>query len=131
MPRTQILKAAFFGAAVAVPLGAVTAQAWTPGSEIVGQTVQVQTNGVVNNVTLNADGTASISTPSGTTVPATWSAANNMLCLSANGGQECWPYSQPFQAGQQVSLTSNCNQVSTFLAQYVNQPVQQSGGERG
>jgi hypothetical protein len=132
MTRSVLLKAAFFGAAVAIPIAGVAAQAgWTPGSEIVGQTVQVQTNGVMNSITFNADGTATISTPTGTTVPGTWSTANNMLCLSANGIQECWPYSQPFQAGQQVALTSSCNQVSTFLPQSTNPPMQRSGGERG
>jgi hypothetical protein len=132
MTRSVLLKAAFLGAAVAIPIAGVAAQAgWTPGSEIVGQTVQVQTNGVMNSITFNADGTATISTPTGTTVPGTWSTANNMLCLSANGIQECWPYSQPFQAGQQVALTSSCNQVSTFLPQSTNPPMQRSGGERG
>jgi hypothetical protein len=131
MTRTLLLKAAIFGAAAAVPLGAAVAQTWVPGSEIVGQTVQVQTNGVVNSITFNADGTATIATPSGTTVPATWSAANNMLCLSANGGQECWPYSQPFQAGQQAALTSSCQQLTTFMPQSTNPPVQRSAGERG
>lgn len=131
MTSTLLLKVALFGAAAAVPIGAVAAQAWTPGSEIVGQTVQVQTNGVVNNITFNADGTATITTPQGTAVPGTWSAANNMLCLSANGGQECWPYSQPFQAGQQLALTSSCQQVSTFTPQSTNPPTQRSSGERG
>jgi hypothetical protein len=132
MTTSVLFKAAFFGAAVAIPIVGVAAQAgWTPGSEIVGQTVQVQTNGVMNSITFNADGTATISTPTGTTVPGTWSTANNMLCLSANGIQECWPYSQPFQAGQQVALTSSCNQVSTFLPQSTNPPMQRSGGERG
>jgi hypothetical protein len=131
MTRTGLLKAVFFGAAIVAPIGAVAAQAWTPGSEIVGQTVQVQTNGVMNSITFNADGTATITTPSGTTVPGTWSAANNMLCLSANGGQECWPYSRPFQAGQQLALTSSCQQVTTFMPQSTNPPVQRSGGERG
>jgi hypothetical protein len=132
MTRTGLLKIAFFGAAaVVVPVGAVAAQSWMPGSEISGQTMQVQTNGVMNTIAFNADGTATIMTPSGTSVPGTWSAANNMLCLSANGGQECWPYSQPFQAGQQVALTSSCQQVTTFVPQATNPPMQRSAGERG
>lgn len=121
---------ALFGAAAAVPL-AVSAQVWTPGSEIAGQTVQVQTNGVVNSVYFGPDGTATITTPSGTTVPASWSAANNNLCLSANGASECWPYSQPFQAGVQASLTSNCQQLTTFMPNSTNPPVQRGAGERG
>jgi hypothetical protein len=131
MTRTGLLKVAFFGVAAAAPIGSVAAQAWMPGSEISGQTVQVQTNGVVNSITFNADGTATITTPEGTSVPGSWSAANSMLCPSANGGQECWPYSQPFQAGQQVALTSSCQQVTTFMPQSTNPPVQRSSGERG
>ena len=131
MTRTGLFKVALFVAAAAVPVGNVAAQAWMPGSEIAGQTVQVQTNGVVNSITVNADGTATIMTPEGTSVPGTWSAANSMLCLSANGGQECWPYSQPFQAGQQVALTSSCQQVTTFMPQSTNPPAQRSSGERG
>jgi hypothetical protein len=131
MSSSVLLKSAFFAAAVAAPVWAVAAQPWSPGSEIVGQTVQVQTNGIVNNITFNPDGTAIIATPQGTTVPGTWSAANNMLCLSANGGQECWPYAHPFQAGQQLALTSSCQQVSTFMPQSTNPPAQRSSGERG
>jgi hypothetical protein len=132
MMRSVLFKSALFGVAVATPIATVAAQpVWTPGSEILGQTVQVQTNGVVNSITFNADGTATIMTPSGTAVPGTWSIANNMLCLSANGGQECWPYSQPFQAGRQLALTSSCNQVTTFMPQSTNPPTQRSSGERG
>lgn len=115
--------------AIIAPAGIAAAQAgWVPGSEIAGQTLQVQTNGVTNAIYFAPDGTASISTPSGTTVPANWSAANNMLCLSAAGRQECWPYAAPFRAGQQVALTSSCRQVTTFLPQNVNQ---RATGERG
>ena len=132
MNKALLFRVALLGTAVAAPAGALIAQTgWVPGSEIAGQTVQVQTQGVLNTIYLSADGTATITTPQGTTVPGTWSAANNMFCLSANGIQECWPYTQPFQAGQQVALTSNCNQLSTFLAQATNPPMQQPAGERG
>jgi len=131
MSKPLLLKLALFAAVAAPATVAIAQAAWVPGTEIAGQTVQVQTNGVTNSIYFASDGTATITTPSGTTVPATWSAANNMLCLSANGGQECWPYAQPFHAGQQVALTSNCQQVTTFLAQATNPPVQRSGGERG
>ena len=131
MSKPLLMKIAMLGAAVAAPASIAVAQVWVPGSEIAGQTLQVQTRGVSNAVYLAADGTATITTPEGTTVPATWSAANNQLCLSANNAQECWPYSQPFQPGQQVALTSSCQQVSTFLAQSTNAPMQQPAGERG
>lgn len=116
---------------VALP-SAAFAQGWTPGSEIVGQQVQVTTNGTTNTVMLNPGGTAAITTPNGTAVPATWQAANGQLCLSASGGQECWPYNNPFQAGQPQTLTSSCNSASTWLAQNTNQPpTRAQKGERG
>ena len=131
MTKNLLFKMTLIGSALAVPIGAAAAQVWTPGSEIVGQTVQVQTNGVVNAIYFSPDGSATITTPSGTTVPGTWSVANNMLCLSANGGQECWPYTRPFMAGQQTALTSSCQQLSTFMPQMVNSPMQRGAGERG
>lgn len=132
MSKPLLLKVAFAAAAFVAPAAAVVAQVgWVPGSEIAGQTVQVQTSGVVNNIYFGADGTATITSSSGTTVPGTWSAAGGQLCLSANGGQECWPYSRPFQPGQQLAMTSSCQQVSTFLAQSTNAPSQDNAGERG
>jgi hypothetical protein len=100
-----------------------------PGSEIVGQSVQVETNGVVNTVVMDPGGTARIMTPSGNVVQGAWSAVNGQLCLSANGGQECWPYQAPFRAGQQVTLVSNCNVASRWLATATND--QAPLGERG
>jgi hypothetical protein len=116
---------------VAVPVAAFAQ--WAPGSEIVGQSVQVETNGVTNTVYFDAGGTARIQTPAGRIVPGTWSAANGQLCLSTGGPQECWPYAQAFQAGQQITLTSNCNAASRWTALGTNQPppVQQGLGERG
>jgi hypothetical protein len=119
-------------AAAALP-GAAFAQAWTPASEIVGQPIQVTTNGVTNTVTLNPGGQAQILTPSGNPVAGTWTAASGQLCLSNGAAQECWPYAAPFQAGQPVTVTSSCNATSTWLAQSTNQPPPTQGqrGERG
>lgn len=112
--------------------GAAAAQSWTPGSEIVGQTVQVDTNGVVNNITFNPDGSATITTPSGRALPATWTASGSQLCLATGGPAQCFPYAQAFQAGQPVTLTSNCNATSRWLATSTNQPpAQRPAGERG
>jgi hypothetical protein len=111
---------------------AAGAQNWTPGWEIVGQTVQVDTNGVVNNITFNPDGSAVITTPSGRAVPASWTASGNQLCLTSGGPAECFPYAQAFQAGQPVTLTSSCNATSRWLATNTNQPAtQRPAGERG
>lgn len=119
-------------AAAGLPAAAL-AQSWTPGSEIVGQSVQVTTNGVTNTVYLDAGGSARIVTPGGNTVPGTWTAANGQMCLNNGAAQECWPYAAPFQAGQPVTLTSSCNQSSTWLAASTNAPPPPPGqrGERG
>jgi len=102
------------------------------GSEIIGQPLQVTTNGVTNTVYLDPGSTARIITPGGNTVPGNWSIANGQLCLSAAGGQECWPYAAPFQAGQPLTLASSCNQSSTWLAQATNTPPPPvERGERG
>ncbi|URD61328.1 hypothetical protein M8312_02085 [Sphingomonas sp. KRR8] len=114
--------------------GMAAAQGWTPGAEIVGQSVQVETNGVVNTVSFNADGTASIATPSGRQIPANWTATGGKLCLSSGGASECFPYTQAFQAGQPVTATSSCGATSRWLASGVNQPAaptQRAAGERG
>jgi hypothetical protein len=117
---------------VALPAVAFAQAGWTPGSEIVGQPIQVTTNGTTNMVTLNPGGTAAIATPKGNVIPAAWQAANGQLCLSASGGQECWPYNSPFQPNQPQTLTSSCNSTSSFLAQSTNQsPSKASKGERG
>ena len=127
------LLATAFGAALTLPATIATGQTpWVPGSEIIGQSAQVQTNGVMNTVYFDPGGVARIVTPSGNTVAGTWSAANGQLCLGTGAAQECWPYTSPFQAGQPVTLTSNCQAVSTWTALTTNQPpTQQGAGERG
>ena len=111
--------------------GAAFAQA--TGAEIVGQPIEVTTNGVTNTVYLDAGGTARLETPGGSVVPGSWTAANGQLCLSNGSAQECWPYNAPFQAGQPVTLTSSCNATSTWLASATNgsPPAPRPKGERG
>ena len=130
--RTLLSVSLAIVAVAGIPAAAL-AQAWTPGSEIVGQSVQVTTNGVTNTVYLDAGGSARIVTPGGNTVPGTWTAANGQMCLNNGAAQECWPYTAPFQAGQPVTLTSSCNSTSTWLAASTNAPPPPAGqrGERG
>jgi hypothetical protein len=116
----------------ALPGAAFAQMAWTPGSEIVGQPIQVTTNGVTNTVYLDAGGTARIMTPAGNTVPGNWTAANGQLCLNNGAAQECWPYAGPFQAGQPLTLSSSCHASSTWLASATNAPPPPAAkGERG
>lgn len=129
---SKIYKAIAGAALMATPLTAGVAQNWVPGSEIAGHAVQVETNGVLNTVYFEPGGVARIQTPGGNVVPATWSASNNNICLNASGAQECWPYAQPFRAGQQVMLTSSCQASSRWLPLSTAQPpMQQGAGERG
>lgn len=118
--------------ATAVPGLAFAQAAWTPGAEIVGQPIQVTTNGTTNTIYLDQGGAARMVTPGGNTIPGTWQAANGQLCLSNGSAQECWPYNGPFQPGQPQTLTSSCNATSSWLAQATNQPpTQGQKGERG
>ena len=107
---------------------------WVRGSEIVGQTLQVQKNGVTNSVVLSPGGQAQITTPGGNVIPATWTAANGQLCLNTGAAQECWAYTTAFQPGQPLTLSSNCG-TATWLANSTNAPspppVQEPQGERG
>jgi hypothetical protein len=121
------------GLAIAVFLpAAVMAQGWTPGAEVIGQPIQVTTNGITNAVYLDPAGQLRIITPGGNTVPGMWSAANGQLCLGVGGAQECVPYNGPMQAGQPQTLVSSCGATETWLAQNTNQaPQQQQKGERG
>ena len=112
---------------------AATAQEWVPGTEIVGQSIVVETGGVANTVYFDAGGAARIVSPAGRVVNASWTSGNHNLCLNSGVASECWPYAKAFQAGQRVTLTSNCQAVSNWVPNGVNQaPVQsQNMGERG
>jgi hypothetical protein len=134
MKGSFALRATVTAIAAAAWSGAALAQAgWTPGSEVVGQPIQVTTNGVTNTVTLSPGGQAQILSPSGRPVAGTWTAANGQLCLGNGTAQECWPYAAPFQAGQPVTVTSSCNATSTWLAAATNTPPPPPAqrGERG
>jgi hypothetical protein len=119
------MKSILVRAAVGLVIGALPAVAMaqlTPAAEVIGQPIQVTTNGVVNTVYLDPGGQLRILTPGGRTVPGTWTAANGQLCISSGGAQECEPYSGPFQAGAPVTVTSSCGASETWLAQSTNAP---------
>lgn len=114
-----------------LPAAALAQAGWTPGSEIVGQPIQVTTNGVTNTVYLDPGGQARIITPGGNPVPGTWTVANGQLCLGVGGAQECIPYAGPFQPGAPQTLTSSCGATETWLAQNTNQRPPVERPERG
>jgi hypothetical protein len=128
--KSNHLLRAVVGLSAAILPAAALAQA--TGAEIVGQPIQVTTNGTTNTVYLDPGGQLRIMTPNGNTVPGTWTAANGQLCLGAGGATECVPYNAPFQPGQPQTLTSSCGATETWLAQNTNQPpTQGQKGERG
>lgn len=128
--KSSFLVRAATGLVVAgLPAAAMAQAGWAPGSEVLGQPIQVTTNGVTNTVYLDPGGQLRIMTPGGNTVPGSWTAANGQLCISAGGPQECVPYASPFQAGQPLTLTSSCGASETWLASSTNPPPAQ--GERG
>ena len=127
------MKKSVIGASISglVLLAAPAYAQWIPGSEIVGQSVQVETNGIVNTVSFDPGGVARVASPSGlVVVQGTWTAANNQLCLQTGSGQECWPYQSAFQPGQQVTLVGSCQSSSRWTALSTNQ-APAAGGERG
>jgi hypothetical protein len=130
--KSWIVASAGFGLAAALPAAAFAQPAWTPGSEITGQPIQVTTNGVTDTVTLTPGGQATITSPGGTVVNGTWTAANGQLCLINGAAQECVPYAGPFQAGQPMILTSSCGASETWLAASTNAPPPPpTSGQRG
>jgi hypothetical protein len=109
--------ARFAAAIVTVSLASAAYAQWTPGMEIVGQQVQVQTNGVMNTITFDQGGVAHISSPSGATVvDATWTATDGKLCLQTSTTFDCYPYRAPFTARQPVDLVSDCGVRSQWTA---------------
>jgi len=133
--KTGILVRAVLALALtsSLPAAAMAQAGWTPGSEVIGQPILVTTNGVTNTVYLDPAGQLRITTPGGSTVNGTWTAANGQMCLGAGGVQECVPYSGPLRAGQPVTVTSSCGASETWLAQATNQapPSQGAAPERG
>ncbi len=112
------------------------AQPWTPGSEIIGHSVRVEAQGVVNTVYFDPGGAARIVSDAGREYPGRWAVEGQQLCLEGGmGGRECWTYQAPFMAGQPVTLTSSCG-PSTWTAVSVAEPMMpppppERSGERG
>lgn len=132
--KSYCLRRAALGvtAAVILPAAAMGQPAWTPAAEVIGQPIQVTTNGTTNTVYLDPGGQLRIATPNGNTVPGTWTAANGQLCLGVGAATECVPYSAPFQPQKPETLTSSCGATETWLAESTNEPpTQGQKGERG
>jgi hypothetical protein len=117
---------------ILAPAAVAQTAAWPLGSELAGATAQVQfADGIVNTVTFNADGTATIQGP-GVTVPGRWFVQDRQLCIEATGARECWPYAMAWQDGRTMTLTSDCASTSSWTASNVAQPpAPPRRGERG
>lgn len=102
---------------IALMTASAAAAQWSPGMEITGQEVQVQTNGVVNTISFQPNGVAQIRSPSGATVvDATWTTDAGELCLKTSKSFDCYPYRAPFTARQPVDLISSCGIRSRWTA---------------
>lgn len=100
-----------------LPLASVAAAQVADGSEIIGQQVQVQTNGVVNTVYFQPNGVAQIRSATGTvSVDGTWTVSAEQLCMRTANAFDCYPYRVPFQARQPVDLVSTCGVRSQWTA---------------
>lgn len=113
---------AAFASLVGLPAAAFAQSAWAPASEILGQPVQVTTNGITDTAVLTPGGQATITSPRGTVVNGSWAAQSGQLCLLNGAARECVPYAGPFQAGQPITLTSSCGASETWLAASTNAP---------
>ena len=136
--KSSLVARAGIGLIAAALLPAAGMAQAVPGAEVIGQPIQVTTNGVTDTVTLNPGGQVTIASPGGNVVNGTWTATNGQLCLINGAAQECVPYAAPFQAGQPMALTSSCGASETWLAASTNAPpapppppTTQQRGERG
>ena len=80
-------------AAAAVPTAALAQMG--PGSELIGQPIQVTTNGVTNIVYLDPGGGLRILTPASNTVTGTWQVAGAIVPHLAGASDA--PYVSPFK----------------------------------
>ena len=69
MGKSVVIKAAAGALLLGAPVAGLTQSGWMPGSEITGQSVQVETNGVTKTVFFDPGGDALIQTPCGNIFP--------------------------------------------------------------
>ena len=69
MSRRTIFLAALGSTLLGAPVASLAQQAWVPGTEITGQAVQIETNGVTNTVHFDPGGVARIQSPGGAEIP--------------------------------------------------------------
>lgn len=134
MSKFVIAAVAAAGFVALAPSTASAQNMMAPGAELYGQQVQVLAgNGETNSLYFSPDGTVQLSSMNGQSATGNWYVQNNMLCISASGARECWPYRAAFQARQPVTLVSDCGATSQWTAMNVNmqQPMQRRAGERG
>lgn len=104
-------------ALAALSMASAASAQWIPGSEITGQRVEVETNGILNTVYFQPGGVAQISSPSGAkVVMASWTASSGKLCLSTADTHDCYVYRVPFTARMPVTLISDCGVMSRWVA---------------
>lgn len=106
------------------------------GEELLGRIVDVQfADGTKNVVSFGQGGNAAITAADGSISNARWFVNGDQLCLQNGSVGECWGYTQRFQAGRSLTLSSSCDMSSQWTARSVN-PIREVApvavqGERG
>ena len=80
----------------------------TPGEDLVGRTVRVETSrGQVSTLLFMRDGTVQAAFGEAK-VKGRWELEPGRLCfLWGSAPRECWPYAEPFRRGQTVDIESD------------------------
>jgi hypothetical protein len=107
--RKAFLAAAFCGSVMISACATVPAA--QPGAELWNRTLQMESRGQTSTLHFMRDGVVHAQF-GGQQVAGRWQMENGQLCFYWTGApRECWPYSQPLQRGQAVSLTSDRGNV--------------------
>jgi hypothetical protein len=89
-----------------------------PGSELVGQTLKLQTKAGQASMMHFAPNGVVRAEFAGRSTTGNWVANSSQLCFSWGGtSRECWPYTAPFRRGQTVTVTSDRGNVVNVTLQ--------------
>jgi hypothetical protein len=79
---------------------------WLPGSELVGQTMRVESAGRTSMMRFARDGSVHASF-SGHDLDGRWNVEPGKICFTWGKVRDCWPYARPFRQGERMMLKSD------------------------
>jgi hypothetical protein len=84
----------------------------TPGAELIGRSVTLETSAGQVSTLHFEDGGAVQAEFGGKQIAGNWVATGDRLCFAWSGNsRECWPYTAPFERGETATLTSDRGNV--------------------